>query len=293
MNVLVLGATGMLGSMVYNYLKSHSVFNVIGTSRKRSKDLIHFDVHAGFINADVNLEDMDYVINCIGITKPYCHDGNMDEVKNAVIVNSLFPHALAELAEKKGFRIIQIATDCVYSGAGGKYAEDSLHDALDVYGKTKSLGEVISNLFLNIRCSIIGPERFNKVFLLEWFFAQSKGSIVNGFSNHLWNGVTTFQFAKLCKEIMCNEKFDILVSQSSIHHFVPNDTVSKYELLCLFNKIFDKGLIVNKYEGNKGAVDRALTSNYNTIASFYPNSTIEKEVKELKKHINETGFYNV
>ena len=98
--------------------------------------------------------------------------------------------------------MIQIATDCVYSGKTGGYNEDSLHDALDAYGKTKSLGEVRSSTFLNIRSSIIGPEINHKVLLLEWFLKQPKGAVLNGFSNHLWNGVTTLQFAELCLTII-------------------------------------------------------------------------------------------
>ena len=291
MNILILGATGMLGSMVYRYLKQNSNFNITGTARKKDNQFIFFDIHKGFEDFSVDLKSIDYVINCIGITKPYCHDDSPREIRNAIYINSLFPHTLSELAEEKGFKVMQIATDCVYSGTKGNYAEDAPHDALDVYGKTKSLGEVQVKSFLNLRCSIIGPERSNKAFLLEWFLKQPKGATVKGFAHHLWNGVTTLQFAKLCEKIIFNEQFDILVEQSNVYHFIPNNTVNKYELSCLFNKIFDKQLTINEYRDEK-IVDRTLATKYDTIAGFYPNSTMESALDELKQFIDKTEFYS-
>lgn len=293
MNIVVLGATGMLGSMVYHYLKANPAFYVIGTSRKDYEGLAHFDVYGSFEKLSAEPKKIDYVINCIGITKPYCHDDNNREIKNAVYINSYFPYLLSESAEKNDFKIIQIATDCVYSGRHGNYLEDMPHDPIDMYGKTKSLGEVKAKYFLNIRSSIIGPERFNKVFLLEWFFTQKKGSAVNGFSHHLWNGVTTLQFAKLCEKIITGGKFDILTGQSSVHHFIPNNTVSKYELLRLFDEVFEKGVAVNKKEEGVPVVDRTLGTKYAILSSVYPPSTMREALMELKGHISKTGFYNV
>lgn len=198
---------------------------------------------------------------------------------------------LSEFSEIKGIKTIQIATDCVYSGVKGQYAEDAPHDPLDVYGKTKSLGEVKSGSFLNIRCSIIGPEKYKKDFLLEWFLMQQEGTKVKGFSHHLWNGVTTLQFAQLCEKII-NNKFDALISESNTHHFMPNSTVNKYELLNIFNKIFNKKMIVEKYEDKKNILDRTLVSKFNIISSFFPSLNMENALLELKKYIEEKGFYN-
>lgn len=286
-NILVLGATGMLGSMVYSYLKADRGLNVAGTSRMEEEGLVYFDAYKGFGDFDLDLKSMDYVINCIGITKPYCRDEDIREVKNAIAINSLFPYILAELALEKRFKVIQIATDCVFSGAQGGYREDSPHDPVDAYGKTKSLGEVSSDSFLNIRCSIIGPEIYNKVFLLEWFLNQPKNIIIDGFSDHFWNGVTTLQFAELAKGIILQEKFDTLISESHVHHFAPNDIVSKYKLLCLFNKIFDKAARIKEREDGEKSVNRTLGTRYKTISYFYKNSTIENEIMKLKKFMDE------
>lgn len=290
-NVLVFGATGMLGSMIYRYLKTDHRLKVLGSSRERREDLTYFNVYKGFEDFSLDLKNIGYVINCIGITKPYCHDKNISEVKNTIAVNSLFPYTLAELASKTGFKVIQIASDGVYAGTKGGYLEDSAHDAVDAYGKTKSMGEVMSGSFLNIRCSIIGPEIYNKVFLLEWFLKQPKNAAINGFSNHFWNGVTTLQFAELTREIILQEKFDILISESHVHHFTPNDTVSKYELLSLFNKVFDKDMVIKKCRDGERSVNRTLGSRYKSISYFYQNSTIENEIVKLKNFMDKTGYY--
>ena len=63
-------------------------------------------------------------------------------------------------------KLIHITTDCVFTGLTGFYTETSTHDSLDIYGKTKSLGEPEKATV--IRTSIIGEELYNKKSLLEW-----------------------------------------------------------------------------------------------------------------------------
>ena len=157
--VLVLGIQGMLGSMVYHFLRHHTDFEVVGTSREADAmppEVVSFDVDEFLQEPDpaFYLKSFDYVINCIGIIKPYCKDNDPAGVQRAIKVNATFPHVLAKYTETSSTKIIQIATDCVYSGKGGKYTEGNAHDALGVYGKTKSLGKIFyASNFLNIRCS--------------------------------------------------------------------------------------------------------------------------------------------
>ena len=108
--------------------------------------------------------------------------------------------------------------------------ENSNHDAVDDYGKTKSLGEIKYKNFYNLRCSIIGRELFNKYSLLEWFL-NCKDKEINGFTNHKWNGITTFAYAKIVRSIIV-ENIDIPNSL----HIIPSDIITKYELLQIFKK---------------------------------------------------------
>jgi dTDP-4-dehydrorhamnose reductase len=239
--VLILGASGMLGSMVTDFLSRQNAYCLAATVRSESlaeRGKKHFpnilwrvfDVEE---DGDDALADMaagsQWIINCVGKTKPYTHDDNAEEIERAIKVNSLFPYRLASAAAKKGSKVLSIATDCVFSGITGDYGERDKHDALDVYGKTKSLGECYMPNAFSLRCSIIGPESKSYVFLLEWFRQQAKGAQVNGFTNHLWNGMTTLHFAKICHGIIKND-----LDLPHIQHVIPSGTISKSDLLKCF-----------------------------------------------------------
>lgn len=280
--VLVLGKSGMLGSMVYKYLKDNSDFEVKGTER----DI--FDAEKFIHKPDkyVIVKNYDYIINCIGIIKPYCNDDDLDGVRRAIKVNAMFPHVLANYVKDDNTKVIQIATDCVYSGKEGNYKEDIPHDALDVYGKTKSLGEVFDEKhFLNVRCSIIGPELKGKLSLLEWFLNQEKGTELKGFTHHKWNGVTTLQFSKLCEKIIEKDLFNKLVEVSTLHHFIPNTTVDKYELLNIFQDVFVTDYQIEAVDDIGSPIDRSIDTNYKLLATIYPAQDMKSAIEELDQYL--------
>lgn len=229
MLVLILGSNGMLGSRVTARLRA-STLNVVSTSRFGNEP--HGDF--AFQAPDDDLfhllsklhEQPQYIINAIGIIKPRIHENDAESVRQAIAINSVLPYHVAEAAASIGAKVIQIATDCVYSGLEGSYTETSAHDARDVYGKTKSLGEVAAPHVMNLRCSIVGPEVGRSTSLWEWATRQPLGHEIRGFVDHLWNGVTTDAFAEVCQAIVENEQFFAGTS-----HLVPADRVSKYELL--------------------------------------------------------------
>jgi len=243
--IAILGIDGMLGSAVYKIF-SQTKFNIIGINRST------LDVQYAGVNEIKNaVEDSDYIINCIGIIKPYIHDDNPAEVERAIEINALFPHRLSQC----GIKTIQIATDCVYDGVKGNYVETDKHNALDVYGKTKSLGEVSSENFLNLRCSIIGPEKKNKKSLLEWFLNQPDNAEVNGFNNHQWNGITTFAFAKICKGIIENELWF-----HGLQHIIPANALNKSDMLKYFANVFSRKDIKIKEISAEESINRTIST---------------------------------
>ncbi|MHC1756380.1 MAG: dTDP-4-dehydrorhamnose reductase family protein [Methanosarcina sp.] len=246
-NILVLGGTGMLGSMLVDYLSKKPDLEITATVRSEevARNLEIQLPNVKWKVFDANSSDPDkalevisgnqWVINAIGIIKPLIHDDNSHDVERAIRINSLLPHLLAKKAQEKGSRVIQIATDCVYSGDKGHYIETDAHDALDVYGKTKSLGEMYSPNVFHLRCSIIGPEPKEFKSLLEWFLGQSTNAHVNGFTNHLWNGLTTLHFAKICYGIISND-----IQLLHLQHVVPGGEITKFDLLKVFSKYFNR-----------------------------------------------------
>lgn len=294
-NVVILGASGMLGSITLDSFVRSGGFKVTATGRdakaikslKKDYPTLEFrelDAEKANINEIAkSIEGANWVVNAIGIIKPYIHDDNAQEVERATRVNSLFPHLLAKAAEKSKSKIIQIATDCVYSGEKGRYVESDLHDAMDVYGKTKSLGEAYFGNIFHIRCSIIGPELKAHMSLMDWFLGQAQSAETNGFSNHQWNGLTTLHYARICQGIIKKN-----ISLEHVQHVVPGNMISKANLLKTFAKEYSRPDIkINVVEAPK-VIDRTLATNNDKLnkviwksAGYDTPPTIEKMVAEL------------
>ena len=255
MKVVVLGASGMLGSMVLRELAGDDSLEVIGTVRE-SLDA----ERAGADDITRLLDGAAWAVNAIGVIKPYIRDDDAAAVERAVRVNGLFPHMLARAAEQSGCRVLQIATDCVYAGTIGNYREAAPHDALDVYGKTKSLGEVNSTAVHHLRCSIIGPEPKAHVSLLDWFLGQPEGAGVRGFTNHNWNGVTTLHFARLCRGIIRQA-----LPLPRLLHVVPTGRVSKFEMLQSFARDYDRPDITITPQEAAVVIDRTLATDHDEV----------------------------
>ena len=244
----------MLGSACFKYFSLRKEFVTYSTSRKELTGFLKCE-NASSLSSILSRYEIDYVINCIGVIKPNINEQNQESLIEAIRINSLFPHEIAQVASISGARVIQIATDCVFSGSKGAYVESDFHDYKDFYGKTKSLGEVNNSIFLNLRTSIIGREIYNFNSLLEWFLRQPPGKL-KGFTNHFWNGITTYHFAVICAGIIVND-FNL----SGTRHLVPNNFVTKAELLYLFQRIYEKFdvEIISTLADN--SVDRTLSTN--------------------------------
>jgi dTDP-4-dehydrorhamnose reductase len=145
------------------------------------------------------------------------------------LLNTKLPEEISQSREKLGFNWIQIATDCAFKGDKGNYQEDDLKDGEDLYGVSKIAGDKLSRGSMQIRCSIVGPDKKTSSGLYSWFKRAIKDGTVKGFSNHHWNGVTSTAFARLAVAIFEND-----LRSPWDQHWVPQDQVSKYELLQLF-----------------------------------------------------------
>ena len=245
--ILILGVTGMLGNAVTRRFAANKQYNV--TNACRTPEIFpeanarKFDVLADELN--VLGTGYDYVINCIGVIKPFMAQSPVAAIK----INSVFPWELAGWCAQNGMRLIHITTDCVYSGAKGKYRESDLHDALDDYGKSKSLGECISEAMV-LRTSIIGEEIHKNASLIAWAKSQ-QGKTMGGFTTHLWNGITTNEYANICDTVIKNGWYE-----PGLHHVYAADDVSKFEMMHLFNKKYRLDLTIEPK--TPAPVDRTL-----------------------------------
>ena len=283
--ILILGSGGMLGSQVVKKLKNIKKVKLYLTYRK--KKIINYK-NIKFIKFDATnpkslnkySSSFDYVINCIGIIKPYIDEKNQDSIHNAIIVNSILPFCLSKIFNRKKTKIYQIATDCVFSGNFGNYIETDKHDCIDVYGKTKSLGEIKAENFYNIRCSIIGLELKNKLSLLEWFINNPFKEKINGFSNHDWNGVTTKAFGEVIKTII-QKKIKI----PNNFHLVPKNIVSKFELLKILQKKYNRNDIVITKTNSNQSINRTISTIYKNINKKIWQNTLYKKIPTINELI--------
>jgi dTDP-4-dehydrorhamnose reductase len=260
MKIILLGSDGMLGSYLNSVLSlNHSV---LALTRKNIDLSLCESSLTSFFEKIVNPGDV--IVNSAGIIKQ--RDFKIEEM---IKVNSILPNFLGGLKHEIDCEVIHITTDCVFSGRAGKYDENSKHDCLDEYGKTKSLGE--NNINTNIRTSIIGEEQRNKRSLLEWVKAN-KNQKVDGYTNHLWNGVTCLELSKLIEEIIDKKSF-----WRGVKHVHSPNTVSKYELVSMISDVYELNLKVSQKETSESCFRDLSTVYENCISSNLYQQLLEQK----------------
>jgi dTDP-4-dehydrorhamnose reductase len=278
MRVVVLGADGMLGSMVHRALDYE--FDVVGGIRDLGapylpRDL-KYDEFAPLGEDEMHclLDGADWVINCAGKIKLKPH-----ETMEAIEINALFPHTLLQY----GVPVIQPATDCVFGEAPGFAAETDTPKTSDVYSQTKNLGEVKDLNFYNLRCSIVGPEIKSKKNLLEWFLSHKDGDTVPGFKNRYWNGITTYHFAKICQGIIEED-----YRPPNTQHIIPSGNINIADLFRIFGRHFGRKIMIEDTIGP--SINRILsTNNHDIVIQLWKNAgyntppTIDEMIQELSE----------
>ncbi len=278
--VLILGAAGAIGHKLYQKLKER--FETWGTVRC---PYIHYAKYGIFeperivekVNA-LNFDNIagvmarvrpDVVINCIGIIKqlPTAQDPII-----TIKLNSLFPHQLFGLCKIANARMIQLTTDCVFSGNKGMYTESDLSDATDLYGRTKFLGEVYQEGCLTLRTSVIGRELHTTSGLAEWFMSR-RGGKAKGYKNAIYSGFTTLVLAEIIADVI--EKYPEL---SGLYQ-VSSEPIDKYSLLCLIRDSF--GLDIEIESDYEVKIDRSLDSSKFRSATGFKPPTWEQMINEM------------
>lgn len=272
MKYLVLGAGGMAGHIITNYLLEQGE-SVDGLERRELSycktfvmDATKFDK----LKEVLEVGEYDYIINCIGLLNTACDE----HIDLAILLNSYLPHFLVEITKELKTRVIQMSTDCVFSGKKGNYTELDNPDGETKYDKTKALGEINDEKNLTFRNSIIGPDiNENGIGLFNWFMKQS--GEINGFKKSLWTGVTTLTLAKA----MHKASYDNL---TGLYNLVNNSVTNKYELCSMFNKYMNKELKINKIDGINH--DKSLYRTRNDFDFEVPS--YEQQIKEMSDWIN-------
>lgn len=269
MKFLILGCNGMAGHMITLYLKEQG-YEVDGFARSESRlvKTIKGDVRdTDLLERTIKEGDYGAVVNCIGILNKFAESDH----EAAVFLNSYLPQYLAKVTEEMHTQIIHISTDCVFSGSRGGYRESDFPDGEMFYDRSKALGEIVNSKDITFRMSIIGPDiSSDGIGLINWFL-QQKGC-VKGYKNAFWTGQTTLQLAKTIENAA-------ILHIHGLYNMVPEEKISKYNMLVLFNKYLRKNPIeIIPEESFK--IDKSLIrSNFEIFSYKIPS--YEQQIIEL------------
>jgi len=264
MKVLVLGANGMAGHMISNFLSRNGV-SVDNLARNANifSDTIILDVR-NYVELQrlIDGTNYQYIINCVGILNESANNNPY----LATQVNALLPHSLVELTKGSTTKVIHLSTDCVFSGRSGPYYFDSEKTGATVYDQSKSLGEIISSKHLTLRNSIIGPElNEDGIGLFHWFMTSQEASVA-GYTDVFWSGVTTLELAKVILRLL----FDFKTGVIQLSNNLP---IAKFDLLAKINDCFVKNKSLVPVEN--GYSNKALIANSDLTIPSYDQMLLE------------------
>ena len=247
-NILVLGASGMLGHMLVRILSPHH--NVVGTTSSKydEKSLLarilseenwvgQVDVRSlSTVEKTIRDTKADVVINCVGVIKQKMESSN---IMDAIIINSLIPHQLANICNQTHSRLIHFSTDCVFDGSPGMKKVNDVPNATDLYGTTKRLGEVNYAPALTLRTGFVGRQLSGFEGLFEWVRSQ-RGKTIDGYQNAIYSGFTTMALSRIIRQIIEEHE------QLSGLHQVAGNHINKFDLITKLNKYLDLDLTINR-----------------------------------------------
>jgi len=286
MKILVLGATGMLGHMACRiFSRRHEVYACTRQSLPDRHPLLQFlPAERCLVGGDLNIPSAvpgciktvraNIVINCIGVIKQKYEA--TDPIR-CIGLNSLLPHLLARACDEYGGRLIQMSTDCVFSGRHGHYTEEDIPDPVDLYGRSKLLGEMSEPPHLTIRTSIIGRQLRGEDSLLEWLISQ-RGRHINGFSRAIYTGMTTQALCELLMTVM--EKHEDL---NGVYHLA-SDPIDKYHLLSKLNERLQLAISITNDPGF--VCDRSLDGSRFTAVTGLHVPSWDEMIEKLAEDTN-------
>jgi dTDP-4-dehydrorhamnose reductase len=273
MKILIFGSNGLLGSYISGYL---SLFHSIIKINRNIFDIYNLYKNGSLISELkilIELHQPDYIVNCAGII----NKRDDISIQEMYIVNSYFPIILSKISNNMSdkIKIIHPSTDCVFSGKEGNYTKTDITDAYDNYGISKILAEEGLIKFKNtciIRCSIIGEEKNGGSSLIKWI-NNNNNKTINGYTNHIWNGITTLEYAKVIKEIINNK----IVWWNGVKHIGCKEPITKCNLVKEIIKTYNLNIEVREIETEKNCYRNLNLDENDDII----RSDIKKQLTEL------------
>jgi len=290
LNILVTGATGMLGSAVVALLRDNYRITALG---QRDDG---YRLGVPFYKCDFSLDGSlelirkkikhpDIIIHCAGIIKHEFCDLNPDlaykvNAESVLNISNTFPDS----------KIIYISTDAVFSKNTHLAKETSLTNPVSIYGKSKKLGE--ENTLKNennlvVRTTIVGKNLLVPgTSFVEWILSNcSEKNTIKLYDDVFFNPITTIDLVKELEfsfKNNLNGVFDIngseICSRYDFGYLLLNKLglplsnvikTKKSEVDTSKNRSFDQTLSVSKYVKHTGRRLPTLSDTIYTLVNSY------------------------
>jgi dTDP-4-dehydrorhamnose reductase len=202
------------------------------------------------------------VVHCAAATDvDWCEEHPEEAHK----INVMVPAAVAAICSRIAARLLYISTDSVFDGGRGNYTEDDTPKPVNVYAKTKLLGErevLRQNPTASVaRVSIYGWNAQNKESLAEWVLKRlAVGSLVPGFSDVIFCPVLANDLAEIILALLDRDL-------DGTYHIVGSEPISKYEFARRVASSFgfDPGQVVPRHLADaRLTAQRPLNTSLNT-----------------------------
>lgn len=267
---LIIGASGFLGSFLYNSLNEKGII-VEGTCFKNKKKDLHYLDLRNFNSIYDIIKNVDptTIIHTGGLTNTdYCE-------KNPEEAFSVNVESTKKILSRFDGRVVYFSTDYVFNGETGNYNEDSLADPINYYGFTKRLAEqeVLKNKDnLVVRVSgLYGNNPFNNKFL-----SGLNKNEIEVYDNLISSPTYINDVVK---------EMDRLMSLKGIIHFTGPEAFSRYDFaMKIVNglKLTTK-VIANRYNPLKTTAKRPFKSNLLTKYNFFNMTYLDNALVEMQK----------
>lgn len=239
-NIMVLGASGMLGENACRYFSERNA-NVFAVTRRQQKFTQNNIKLISTKNENIiqyqniiKKYPIDVVLNCIGIANIEECENNPDK---AFEINSKLPGLLAQACLEKNIKFIHISTDhYLHKNSVYLKEDDNDFELLNIYAKSKREGEL--NVMANYKSALV--VRTN-------FFGKSKSSKIS-FSDYIINNISNGKYVYLFEEVFHTpiDMFGLLEainklynSYNGIINVCSDRKISKYELGKMIAKTLD------------------------------------------------------
>lgn len=201
-SILVLGASGFLGSNLSHYLENLGE-RVIRASRVKTArtEFKLSSYQPDEIRRLVDSAQPKTILNCVGVVGHASVERNPED---AHVANVVLPGNLARIAMERDMRLVHFSSDSVYSGKpdDAPFSENSLSAPFSLYGKQKleSEHQVLSQNphSLVLRVNFFGWSLSGKIGMLDYFVSRaSSGRLAIGYDKYSVTSIHTKDLARI------------------------------------------------------------------------------------------------